>query len=65
MLIGGEALSGRDAVHKDTQILDIIKKSFGKVYHPSSTCAMGEEGDRNAVVDSKARVFGVKGLRGR
>lgn len=27
------------------------------------TCRMGKEGDPNAVVDSKAKVFGVKGLK--
>jgi len=33
------------------------------VWHAACTCRMGKEEDPNAVVDSKARVFGIKGLR--
>lgn len=32
-------------------------------YHPVGTCKMGPESDPEAVVDSKLRVYGVKGLR--
>ena len=32
-------------------------------YHPSSTCSMGKDGDVNAVLDSRLRVRGVRGLR--
>jgi choline dehydrogenase len=33
------------------------------LYHAASTCKMGQANDTLAVVDSKARVFGVEGLR--
>ncbi|KZL78185.1 choline dehydrogenase [Colletotrichum tofieldiae] len=36
-------------------------QTFG--HHPTSTCAIGGDGDRNAVLDSKFRVRGVDGLR--
>ncbi len=32
-------------------------------WHPVGTCRMGAEADRGAVVDARARVFGVEGLR--
>ncbi|GKT57500.1 choline dehydrogenase [Colletotrichum tofieldiae] len=39
----------------------IEAQTFG--HHPTSTCAIGGDGDRNAVLDSKFRVRGVDGLR--
>ncbi|XP_054004403.1 glucose dehydrogenase [FAD, quinone] [Hylaeus anthracinus] len=33
------------------------------IYHPSGTCKMGPKSDPTAVVDSRLRVYGVKGLR--
>ncbi|XP_044007879.1 glucose dehydrogenase [FAD, quinone] isoform X2 [Aphidius gifuensis] len=33
------------------------------IYHPSGTCKMGPANDPTAVVDSRLRVYGVKGLR--
>jgi choline dehydrogenase len=33
------------------------------VWHPACTCKMGKSSDPMAVVDSKAKVFGVTGLR--
>ncbi|KAL2047221.1 hypothetical protein N7G274_001240 [Stereocaulon virgatum] len=62
ILIGTENFPGV-AVQTDTQILDTIKKTFTTVFHASCTCKMGQAKDPAAVVDSKARVFGVKGLR--
>lgn len=47
----------------DEEILALIKKSFNTVYHPAATCAMGRANDTSAVVDSKAKVIGVDGLR--
>lgn len=61
-IIGDEAFPGLK-VQTDAQIEDIIKKSVNTVYHASSTCSMGHENDRNAVVDNHAKVIGVKGLR--
>nr|CAI5836759.1 unnamed protein product [Callosobruchus analis] len=33
------------------------------IYHPMSTCRMGPEKDKEAVVDSHLRVYGIKSLR--
>jgi choline dehydrogenase len=33
------------------------------IFHPVGTCRMGREGDADAVVDSRLRLRGVKGLR--
>lgn len=64
----GQVLAGPEyfpgLVHQsDTEILDIIKNTVMTIYHASCTCKMGARGDSMAVVDQKARVFGVHGLR--
>ncbi|KAE9968319.1 hypothetical protein BLS_005913 [Venturia inaequalis] len=51
------------AVKTNEQILNHIRKTLHTVWHAACTCRMGKKGDPNAVVDSKARVFGVKGVR--
>lgn len=51
------------ATASDADILQSIRQSVQPIWHASSTCAMGKTGDKMAVVDSRARVFGVKGLR--
>ncbi|KAK5637449.1 hypothetical protein RRF57_013164 [Xylaria bambusicola] len=51
------------AVSTDAEIEQIIKESFQTIFHASCTCAMGLPNDTMAVVDSAARVYGVKGLR--
>ncbi|RDW91659.1 glucose-methanol-choline oxidoreductase [Coleophoma crateriformis] len=61
-VIGQEAFPGSQ-VQSDVQIEDIIRKSFNTVYHAACTCAMGRSDDKMAVVDTKARVYGVQGLR--
>lgn len=62
VVIGPELVPG-DAVASDADILNYIRGAAQPIWHASSTCAMGKKGDRNAVVDSRARVFGVQGLR--
>ncbi|KAF2853632.1 GMC oxidoreductase [Plenodomus tracheiphilus IPT5] len=62
VVVGPEITPG-DAVSTDAQILDFIRTSAQPIWHASSTCAMGKAGEKGAVVDSRARVFGVKGLR--
>ena len=51
------------SVQTDDQILAVIRNTLMTVYHATTTCRMGKVGDSNAVVDTKARVFGVSGLR--
>ncbi|KAF2084722.1 GMC oxidoreductase [Saccharata proteae CBS 121410] len=62
IVIGDEYLPG-PSVQTDEEILDFIREQLVMLYHGSCTCKMGKEGDAMAVVDSKARVFGVEGLR--
>jgi choline dehydrogenase len=45
----------------DEAILQHIKNTLECVYHPVSTCRMGE--DAMSVVDSRLRVHGIQGLR--
>lgn len=61
-VIGDEYYPGKQ-VATDKQIEAHVRKNFNTIWHASSTCAMGRTGDPKAVVDSKARVIGVKGLR--
>ena len=60
--IGPEYFPGSNISTYD-EILEYIQESLVFTYHASGTCKMGKTGDTNAVVDSKARVFGVNGLR--
>lgn len=50
-------------VSSDDEILHLIRQSLNTVFHPAATCAMGRTNDPAAVVDSKAQVIGVHGLR--
>ena len=60
--IGDETVPG-PSVQTDAEILAFIKSTVGPIWHASATCKMGKSGDGKAVVDSKFRVFGTKGLR--
>ena len=53
----------RPVVQTDEQILQFIRESCIQLYHAACTCAMGKARDPNAVVDSQAKVFGVRALR--
>jgi len=55
-----EAYPGPDKV-SDEDILDFCRKTGSTVYHPTSTCRMGN--DPLAVVDQRLRVRGIEGLR--
>jgi choline dehydrogenase len=60
----GEELSPGANVTTDAQILEYIKsKGVTAIHHGAATCAMGRNASSGAVVDSKARVFGVQRLR--
>ncbi|KAF2708328.1 GMC oxidoreductase [Pleomassaria siparia CBS 279.74] len=60
--LGAEVIPG-DSVSTDEQLLAFVKANANMIWHPSSTCSMGKQGDADAVVDSQARVFGVQRLR--
>lgn len=62
IVLGAEAFPGLN-VSTDAQILSLIQQSAAASYHASATCAMGMATDPMAVLDSKAHVFGVHGLR--
>ena len=57
----GEELSPGKDVKTDAEIDEYIRNNAGTVYHPCGTCKMGT--DKMAVVDAKARVHGIEGLR--
>lgn len=60
--IGPEVAPGPN-VESDADILSYIRNAATTIYHAAGTCAMGKRGDRYAVADSSARMFGVSGLR--
>ncbi|CAG7941610.1 unnamed protein product [Penicillium salamii] len=62
ILIGEEYNPGLQ-VQSDAQILEWIKNNVMTLWHAACTCKMGTADDPMAVVDSRARVFGVQGLR--
>ena len=45
----------------DTELLDAARRYSQTIYHPTSTCKMGN--DDSAVVDARLRVHGLEGLR--
>lgn len=59
---GREALPGLN-VTSDADILTWIKASLIQIYHAAATCKMGASDDEMAVLDNKARVYGVQNLR--
>ena len=59
-LISEQLRPGPD-VKSDEQIADYVRQFGSTVFHPCSTCRMGE--DDNAVVDSQLRLRGIDGLR--
>lgn len=62
VLVGQEYFPGMKH-QSDAELLGIIKKTAMTIFHASCTCKMGTADDPFAVVDSRARVFGVHGLR--
>lgn len=57
-----EAMPGAN-VTSDEAILEYIMASSYQNWHASCTCRMGRRNDSMAVVDTHAKVIGVKGLR--
>lgn len=62
VVTGPEAFPGAN-VTSDSDILDAIQRSAQTIWHASGTNKMGRENDEMAVVDSRARVIGLQGLR--
>ncbi|KAI1364948.1 putative glucose-methanol-choline oxidoreductase [Xylaria arbuscula] len=56
--IGDEVFPGNN-VSTDAQIEDIVRRSYNTIFHG----ALGKSDDPMAVIDNKARVYGVKRLR--
>ena len=46
----------------DAQLVEDIKNNAWTVFHPSSTCRMGPDPEKD-VVDSNRKVYGIEGLR--
>ena len=63
--IGSEVYPGFANVSSasDEQIELFIRETGTTLYHAAASCKMGKEEDEMAVVDARARVFGVQGLR--
>ncbi|KAH8657405.1 hypothetical protein BGZ60DRAFT_493556 [Tricladium varicosporioides] len=59
----GPEISPGEHVQSDADILKWLRENVVPVWHPSSTCKMGKGSDGMAVVDSRGRVRGVRGLR--
>src|SRR3546814_18425454 len=47
----------------DEALLEFARTDGATIFHPSSTCKMGHDGDTRVVVDARMRVSGVSGLR--
>lgn len=62
VIIGQEYFPG-SGYQTDTEILSVVRNTVMTIYHAACTCKMGVIGDTMAVLDSRARVFGVTGLR--
>lgn len=57
----GNAITPDESIKTDAQLDAYVKEHGETAYHPSCTCAMGE--NETAVVDSQGRVHGLSGLR--
>ncbi|KAA8648343.1 GMC family oxidoreductase [Aspergillus tanneri] len=62
IVVGGEYFPGSQ-FQSDSEILNVIRDTMMTIFHAAGTCKMGVRSDPMAVLDNRARVFGVKGLR--
>ncbi|KAE8168081.1 hypothetical protein BDV40DRAFT_295198 [Aspergillus tamarii] len=62
IIVGEEYFPGKE-YQTDSEILEVIRDTAMAVWHASGTCKMGTRSDLMAVLDSRARVLGVEGLR--
>lgn len=63
LLIGDEYFPGTANISTDDEIWEFIQRSFSTIFHAACTCKMGRTNDPMAVVDTRARVLGVTGVR--
>ena len=61
MINQGVTLDG--LLSDEARLLDWVGQSTMGVWHVAGTCAMGPDGDPQAVLDGDCRVRGVHGLR--
>ena len=59
---GAEVSPGKGVVG-DLELEHFVRGHATTIYHPTSTCKMGNDGDTMAVVDPQLRVRGVRNLR--
>ncbi|RHZ73101.1 hypothetical protein CDV55_107620 [Aspergillus turcosus] len=62
IVVGDEYFPGSQ-YQTDAEILEVIRNTMMTIYHAACTCKMGTRDDPMAVLDSRARVFGVDRLR--
>lgn len=58
----GEDLDHQRHLKSDDDLIDLIKARVETIYHPTSTCRMAPAG-QGGVVDTKLKVYGIRGLR--
>ncbi|KAE8421060.1 glucose-methanol-choline oxidoreductase [Aspergillus pseudocaelatus] len=63
VLVGHEAFPPASALETDSQVLAFVQNYTNPLFQASGTAKMGRKSDPMAVIDSKARVFGVKNVR--
>ncbi|MBB2975354.1 choline dehydrogenase [Microbacterium endophyticum] len=61
-LVGPEIHPGPESFSREALVAHIYRHP-DNYWHPVGTCAMGVASDRSAVVDARARVHGIEGLR--
>ncbi|MEY3017259.1 MAG: hypothetical protein RL336_394 [Pseudomonadota bacterium] len=57
-----EEVSPAAEVHDEASMVEFFRQNAGSIYHLCGTCTMGPD-PQTAVVDTRLRVHGVKGLR--
>ncbi|EAU85325.2 choline dehydrogenase [Coprinopsis cinerea okayama7 len=57
-----EDLDHQTHLKSPQELEELVRERVETVYHPTTTCKMAPE-DKGGVVDTKLRVYGIKGLR--
>ncbi len=63
VLVGNDSFPPAAWVWTDEQIGDFVKVAANPLFQAAGTARMGRRGDPAAVLDAKARVYGVRKLR--